>query len=411
MRLRGTSCRIEEEPWNGRLGDPSSRRRGGSRSELSPERVVARPGSLVVGLGERCVSLEMLEMVKAWIPALIVFSLIGCASGLRYDVGELDLAALAKEQELFRDIFLSHMQRAVDVYYPIQVANAQLCLGSGEMTFEEGVYLENSDMYQEGLQRELANHRGIDERPSIMLVITNSPADSAGFMVGDKILEIDGVQVSDPKEVVRMSRARYTTDEVSYLINRGGSELTINVRPAQVCSSFVRVISSGERNAFADGDNIFITTGMLESNLSDRELAFVLAHELGHNIADHVETNENNAWLGTLFDVAVTVATGQYSTIGARTAQSTTVRHSQDFEREADYLSMYYLERTGIDTEGIEDFWRKMSSDVDYISIQPDRNRSHPSYPERIVRMQMTREEIRAKMENGERLVPNMRRR
>lgn len=104
----------------------------------------------------------MAKMVKTVFTALS-FLIIGCTSGLKYDIGDLNLAALANEQEVARSDLHRHMQRAVDVYYPIQVANAQLCLGSGEMTLEEGLYLENSDIYQEGLQRQIANYRGIDE--------------------------------------------------------------------------------------------------------------------------------------------------------------------------------------------------------------------------------------------------------
>ena len=84
--------------------------------------------------------------------------------------------------------------------------------------------------------------------------------------------------------------------------------------------------------------------------------------------------------------------------------------YSQDFEREADYLAVYFVARAGVDLSGLEAFWRRMAEGAGYQSLQPQEDGSHPSYPERAVRLRAALLEVQGKIERREALMPNVRR-
>ena len=68
----------------------------------------------------------------------------------------------------------------------------------------------------------------------------------------------------------------------------------------------------------------------------DRELQFILAHELAHNIEGHINKMTNNSIIGTILDIAAAGAgidtSGSFGAMGAQ-------MYSQDFEREAEYVT------------------------------------------------------------------------
>ena len=70
-------------------------------------------------------------------------------------------------------------------------------------------------------------------------------------------------------------------------------------------------------NAHADGRDVVLTAPMMVFASNDTHLAFVLAHELAHNIMDHVDSQTGNVILGAILGTAVDVAAG---TQGASTS-------------------------------------------------------------------------------------------
>ena len=112
--------------------------------------------------------------------------------------------------------------------------------------------------------------------------------------------------------------------------------------------------------------------------------------------------------LGLAADVLIATTTG-VDTGGAATAAGVTLgvrAYSQDFEREADYVAMYLLARAELDTSRAAMFWRRMA--VEHTgSIENDHRSTHPSTPERFVRLDSAHDEIEAKRAAGLPLIPN----
>ena len=139
---------------------------------------------------------------------------------------------------------------------------------------------------------------------------------------------------------------------------------------------------------------------MLRFIEEDKELQMVIAHELAHNIEGHIEKKGNNYLLGTIVDLAAAGAgvntRGTFGSLGAQ-------MYSQDFEREADYVGMYILANSGIEREGVANFWRRMSVEnprsISYAS-------THPSSSERWVNIEAVNKEIDKKIRDSEPLLP-----
>jgi predicted Zn-dependent protease len=128
--------------------------------------------------------------------------------------------------------------------------------------------------------------------------------------------------------------------------------------------------------ATAPGNFIFVYRGLLDS-LPDDEVAAVLAHEIGHRLAQHeVETSEET--LGKALSVLATIAAG--AAVGMRQGATqrdvvnvmdatdklgagfTTFRYSKDKEREADQIGIFLLADAGINPAAAPSVWGKLAS-------------------------------------------------
>lgn len=169
------------------------------------------------------------------------------------------------------------------------------------------------------------------------------------------------------------------------------------------------VISDQEGiNAFADGEKVYFTGGMLQVASNENHLAFVLSHELAHNMMDHPSRVGRNTMggslLGTVLDVGAAAAGvstgGAFGQLGGQTAL---LRYSPSFELEADYIGLYIMERSGYRIKEAPDFWRAMA----HQHPQNIYNSStHPTSPERFVVMNKTINEIQSKQQLGFVILP-----
>lgn len=170
------------------------------------------------------------------------------------------------------------------------------------------------------------------------------------------------------------------------------------------CSFPVMLSDAQGLNAHADGNRVYIDAGMMRFVESDDELAYVVGHELAHNVLEHSDKKRGNALLGGVVDVLLTAATG-VSTDGAF-SKAGAGAYSQAFESEADYLGMYIAAQSGYDISMGPTFWRKMAVESPG-SILQNYNSTHPSSPERFVALSQTIDEIQTKYDMGLALIPN----
>ncbi len=186
---------------------------------------------------------------------------------------------------------------------------------------------------------------------------------------------------------------------------RNNQELSIDVVPVAACRYNVGLAASDAINAYADGNNVIITSGMLRFTETDTEVSTVLGHELAHNAMGHIKKQNTNYWLGSIFDILLAVY--GVNTQGAF-GNAATLVYSQDFEAEADYVGLYIMALAGSDPSEAPDFWRRMGAEHPG-SIKTAYGSSHPGTAERYLMLDKTIDEIRQKREAGEELRPTLR--
>lgn len=168
---------------------------------------------------------------------------------------------------------------------------------------------------------------------------------------------------------------------------------------------------SDEVNAAADGQNVFVNTGMFRFVENDDQLAIVIAHEIAHNVMRHLDGKKANTILGSLFGAIIDIGAsaygvntgGEFAKAGAKAGA---LAFSQDFEREADYVGMYIVAATGRPLAQSPDFWRRMAQENASSIVFAG---THPTTAERFLRLDATASEIERKLALGVPLQPEMR--
>lgn len=174
-------------------------------------------------------------------------------------------------------------------------------------------------------------------------------------------------------------------------------------RSAMKCIYSLELVDDASLNAAADGNKIYINTGMLRFLESDDEIAIVLGHEMAHNMLDHINKKRGSMIVGAIIDAVIQGATGVYT--GGAFQQAGALAYSQDYEEEADYLGLYLAARAGYDISVAPTLWRRMAIENPK-SISRSYAGTHPSTPERAVALRKAVEEVELKRSAGLALQP-----
>jgi len=129
----------------------------------------------------------------------------------------------------------------------------------------------------------------------------------------------------------------------------------------------IKVLDSEEVNAFAlPGGFFFVNSGLILKAESESELAGVMAHEIAHVAARH---GTKQATRGEIINFASIplIFMGGWTGYAIRQGAGLAIplgflNFSRAFEREADYLGLQYLYKTGYDPTSFVDFFEKIQS-------------------------------------------------
>jgi hypothetical protein len=298
-----------------------------------------------------------------------------------------------------------------------RLGNISSVILKGASSFREkkklyaGFQAVHRGMVEPEYQGALAEAYHLGSLPKIARVFDNSPCEKAGIEQGDEILSINDRFVPTTSPEVRTFLSSFKSDKVLEMeVFRAGSRMHFTVEQESSCDYPIELVKSSEVNAFADGQAIIVTQGILKYMDNDTELATVISHELAHTVREHVSMGKKNATAGyiggLLLDIAagaVGVPTrGAFSKAGQRIGAKA---YSMEMEREADYVGVYILAAAGYDIKEAPNVFRRLGAH-DPQSIEGKYAVSHPSTPERYVNMEKTVEEIEHKQAQGMPLVP-----
>lgn len=196
-------------------------------------------------------------------------------------------------------------------------------------------------------------------------------------------------------ELLAQFGGSYTGPEAAYL-SRIGERIAVAAGVPGGCT--FTLVNTDVVNAFAvPGCYIYVTRGMFGIVNSEAELASVLAHEVGHVVADHSERRQNRSLLTGLGSLAVGVLTGsgELAQTAGQIGQIHTLGYSRAQEFESDDLGVRYLVKAGYSPYAAADMLESLQDhdrlqalvrNRDEAEAVPSWARTHPLTAERVAR-------------------------
>ena len=325
-----------------------------------------------------------------------------------------DMSVIDKERIIMQgialDTYYKRFEKLNNLAYPLLTKSTEFC--GSRIKYDIGLKTISLNQIDKRFRKAAKEKLMITESQKVLFTIDGSPSAKAGIRSGDIISEVSTLnekwenddifenneKKNYSKEILEVSviRKNKTTEDIQQ-----EELLEFEIMPKKICNYGVVLAQNDSLNAYADGNNLYLTTGMLRFVDEDRELQFILAHELAHNIEGHIDKKVNNSILGTIIDIAAAGAgidtRGSFGAMGAQ-------MYSQDFEREADYVGLYILAKSNIDSSNIENFWRKLAAENPGSTI--NYNSTHPTSSERWANIRAAQKEIQYKINNNLELLP-----
>jgi predicted Zn-dependent protease len=173
------------------------------------------------------------------------------------------------------------------------------------------------------------------------------------------------------------------------------------------CRFTFRYVDDDEVNAYVDeAGDVYLHRGLLDYLEREEEIAGVMAHEMSHQIAGHVDETTSSVLLGAMIgglllggaavaggadQEGADAMAGVGMTYGARIGQLT---FSKEQEREADLLAAYVLARAGFDLDRAGRMFEVLAALNEY--ALSSWNDTHPAGAERVVAWRKAVAEVEA---------------
>lgn len=247
----------------------------------------------------------------------------------------------------FEDVlaeYQTYNQRLARVAAPLRLANAELCPHTRR---DPGFSIHKLEDYPAPIRPMAKAFLGVKANGLyVRAVRPNTSAAKARIEPGDQIIAVNENKISSDPTMKTYNRAvlRNGFDSVLSKVSvrtPDGQDYLARIRPDTACDIPAKVIFSQDINGHTDGEELLITSALIQSVPDDTNLALVIAHEMGHMIAGHVGQNP-----------------------------------SQDLELEADRMALVLMARAGYDIEAAVGYWKDAAH-------PHDGGGSHPSTRER----------------------------
>ena len=186
--------------------------------------------------------------------------------------------------------------------------------------------------------------------PVVVSIAKNSPAYKAGLLENDIILKINDQTFSDFRSKLGESLANSAMTHLTIL--RKGQLLEKKIKGVKACNYNIQAIPAASPNAYADGEKVFITLAAIKLAKTEDELAFLIGHELAHNIFHYNYRNGSEA---------NNLAINYLDVPKLKNLNSFFVFSSQRKETEADLKGVEIAFKAGYSLENVNDYWRRLS--------------------------------------------------
>lgn len=291
--------------------------------------------------------------------------LASCAAPVT-KTGEVNQALAAEEAAKQREVALDTARtrsiRLQNVAYPMLLGATDLCKNAVGPIL--GMTFHSSHSYSDDYRSTAIGLYGVGDALQTNYILKNSPAYMASVQEGDIIISVNGKQApvgkgADAKLAKQLAEAKPGLPMLLTVL-RDGEQKQIDLVPVAGCKYPVVLQQDDAVNAFANGELVVITSGMMRFVENDQELALVIGHEIAHNAMNHIGKKTTNYALGSIFDiVAAAYGVNTQGAFGNMAAGA----YSQEFESEADYVGLYLAARSNVEIDNAPLFWRRMAAE------------------------------------------------
>lgn len=184
-----------------------------------------------------------------------------------------------------------------------------------------------------------------------------SPAKTLARMIPNSIRHTIGEQAMISLTAGHEECANEKGDKALHVLVNELSAASGSTKPFDV-----RVVDWGIVNAFAvPGEQIVVSSTLIDKAISADEVAGVVAHEMGHGIELHPEAGIVRALgITAAMELIFTGGSGTLTNIGAMLLQ---LRYSRKSEREADEQALRILHEAGISPKPFSDFFLRLEKE------------------------------------------------
>jgi hypothetical protein len=325
------------------------------------------------------------------------------------------LTSLQDQKDIAFRQKIDQWRRVYHVYSRLRTRGAEIC-GKQTSPFW-GVWLGDADGFSGEDAERGKRLLKLGAEVTVLAVAANGQA--AGLRAGDVITRVDGVvlkqqatrqksQLIIAAEALKKSGERPADIE----FEREGTKYTTQLQAEAGCRYRLNLTEDKELNASSDGESINLPYSMIQFATDDEKLAHVIGHEVAHNVLGHIDRRKANMAVGQIIGAVVDIGLmvgarvdtgGAFSRLGAGAGAKA---YSHDFEREADYMSLYLMVRAGFDPLKARDFWRDLSN-AEPILILDNYRSMHPSNPERAANIEVAVQQITGQIARNEPLLPS----
>ena len=165
------------------------------------------------------------------------------------------------------------------------------------------------------------------------------------------------------------------------------------------------VLDSDIKNAFClPGGKVAVYSGIMDDMKNEAELAFVVAHEIGHAIARHGGEKMTRSILQSVGAVLVSSIFDNElvdAVYGTGTELGVMLPYSRSNEAEADAIGLILMARAGYDPSASYTFWRRFTNNGEGSSKLETILSTHPCDSDRIAAMEENEPAARAEYEKA----------
>jgi len=318
---------------------------------------------------------------------VLVFLTISCASQTTSTVNTAYLSQTEIEENLTKELKLD--LKIKNVGYKIQKTFVDKCpskkLDLGLMTISQsdirneiGTTLNNITSFGRLVDKNINAYKKIvdlNDNTKVTGVVKNSPAEKAGIIFGDEILEINGTKISTRSDLENI----YDGNDVKIKTKRNEKVIELNIKNNLICNIEFEAFQTTTPNLtfFRAGNTIFVSENLMNYLKTEDELVMVLTNEFSHYLNDNSTLVAGANRLNQTLQITQILTPWNLSLAGASDFSNDVIkklgiRYSAEEESYADYMSINLTNLLGYNSDKAKIFWERLVKDKPTDSTIPE---------------------------------------